>query len=43
MFAVLPLQNEPKPCSALTRVKQLTMPVYRGTSPDMILGFASCV
>ena len=36
MFATLPLQNEPKPCSVLTRVKQFTMPVYLGTSPDMI-------
>jgi hypothetical protein len=36
MFAMFPRQNEPKPCSAETRVKQLTMPVYLGTSPDMI-------
>ena len=36
MFATLPRQNEPKPCSAVTRVKQFTMPVYRGTSPEMI-------
>jgi len=32
-LARLPLQNEAKPCSAVTRVKQLPMPVYRGISP----------
>mmetsp|Transcript_7643 Transcript_7643/g.32461 ORF Transcript_7643/g.32461 Transcript_7643/m.32461 type:complete len:223 (+) Transcript_7643:375-1043(+) len=43
MLAMFPRQNEPKPCSAETRVKQFTMPVYRATSPDMILGLASWV
>jgi len=32
-LARLPLQNEAKPCSAVTRVKQLPIPVYRGISP----------
>ena len=43
MLAVLPLQKEPTPCSAETRVKQFKMPVYLGISPETILGFASCV
>jgi hypothetical protein len=30
------------PCSEATRVKQLPMPVYRATSPEMIFGLASC-
>ena len=42
MLAVLPLQKEPTPCSAETRVKQFKMPVYLGISPETILGFASC-
>merc|ERR1719454_2728694 len=42
-FTVLPRQKALKPCSADTRVKQLMMPVYRGTSPEMIFGLASCV
>ena len=32
-LARLPLQNEAKPCSAVTRVKQFTIPVYLGISP----------
>lgn len=32
-LARLPLQNEAKPCSAVTRVKQFPIPVYRGISP----------
>ena len=39
MFAMLPRQNEPKPCSAETRVKQFTMRVVEPTSPDMICFF----
>ena len=42
-FTVLPRQKAEKPCSADTRVKQSTMPVYRFTSPEMILGLASWV
>ena len=42
-MAVFPLQNDPTPCSAETLVKQFTIPVYLGISPETILGFASCV
>ena len=40
---MFPLQNDPTPCSAETLVKQFTIPVYLGISPETILGFASCV
>jgi hypothetical protein len=40
-LAVLPLQNEKNPCSEETRMKQSMMPLYRGISPDLILGFES--
>merc|ERR1740138_1294741 len=43
MLATLPRQKEANPCSAVTRVKQFTMPVYRATSPEMIFGLASWV
>merc|ERR1719460_3477954 len=42
-LTVLPRQKAEKPCSDDTRVKQLRMPVYRGTSPEMIFGLESCV
>ena len=42
-LTVLPRQKAEKPCSDVTRVKQSTMPVYRLTSPEMILGLASWV
>jgi solute carrier family 25 (adenine nucleotide translocator) protein 4/5/6/31 len=42
-FVKLPLQKAARPCSEWTRVKQSTMPLYRATSPDLILGFASWV
>jgi hypothetical protein len=42
-FVKLPLQNDEKPCSAFTLLKQSTIPVYLATSPEMILGLESCV
>merc|ERR1719454_2371 len=42
-LTVLPRQKAEKPCSEDTRVKQLTMPEYRATSPEMIFGLASWV
>merc|ERR1719319_1008005 len=43
MLVKLPRQKAPIPCSLATRLKQFTIPVYRGTSPEMIFGLASCV
>ena len=40
-FVTFPRQKAASPCSWYTREKQLPIPVYRGTSPDLILGFAS--
>ena len=38
-----PRQNALNPCSDETRLKQLTIPVYQATSPEIIFGFASWV